>query len=180
LACKKEQISLYIIFYLNNIMKHIGWCLDKIQIVMADIPREVISQQDKDKANKILDEVQEYADTLAKLVLNPRFKEYLNKLERSSIEGIMLQAHEIEELFKDLEHMLHLLDLYIKNLRDIILNHPEQWGGKADQLVLTIHQKFGGERGELRKVFQIAIHAREELEQIVDSEKHLAEFLEIR
>jgi len=158
-------------------MKHIGWCLERIQIVMANIPREVMSQEDKEKAQGILDEIQEYADTLAQIIQNPKFKEYLHQLEESSIEGVRLQAHEIEELFKDLEHMLYVLDLYIKNLREIIINHPEQWGKKANQLVLMIDQKFGGEMGELRKEFQVALHAKEELKRLVTSEKHLAEFL---
>ena len=158
-------------------MKHIGWCLERIQIAMAHIPRALISQEDKEKAQAILDEVQKYANTLAQLILNPEFKKYLYRLENSSIEGIRLQAHKIEELFKDLEHMLYVLDLYIKNLNEIILNHPEQWGKKADQLVLMIDQKFGGEMGELRKEFQIILHTEDELRQIVTSEEHIAEFL---
>lgn len=158
-------------------MKHIGWCLERIQIAMAHIPRAVSSQEDKVKANNILDEVQEYANTLAQLIQHPKFKEYLHQLEKSSIEGVKLQAHEIEELFKDLEHMLYVLDLYIKNLREIVKSHPEQWSKKADQLVLMIDQKFGGEMGELRKEFQVALHTEEELKQLVTSEKHLAEFL---
>ena len=158
-------------------MKHIGWCLERIQIAMANIPRAVISQEDKGKAQNILDEVQEYANTLAQLILNPKFKRYLYQLEKASIERVRLQAHEIEELLKDLEHMLYVLDLYIKNLKEIIINHPEQWSNKADQLVLMIDQKFGGELGELRKEFQIALYAEGELKQIVTSEEHLAEFL---
>ena len=77
-------------------MKHIGWCLDRIQIAMANMPRGVISQEDKEKAREILDEVQEYANTLAQLILNPNFKNNLHKLEKASIEGVRLQAHEIE------------------------------------------------------------------------------------
>lgn len=158
-------------------MKHLGWCLDRIQIAMANLPRAVISQGDKERAQSILDEVQGYANTLAQLILNPNFKNNLHQLEKVSIEGVRLQAHEVEELFKDLEHMLYVLDLYIKNLKEIILNHPEQWSGKADQLVLMINQKFGGGRGELRREFQIALHAEQELKRIVTSEEHLAEFL---
>jgi len=159
-------------------MKHIGWCLDQIQIVMADIPKKVISQKDKTKAQDILNNVQEYANTLAELILNPKFKVYLHQLETASIEGVRLQAREIEELFKDLEHMLYVLDLYLKNLKDIIINHPEQWGKKADQLVLMIDQKFGGEKGELRREFQVAIHTQNQLKQIVTSQDHLVEFLQ--
>ncbi|MDO9581029.1 MAG: hypothetical protein Q7J06_10775, partial [Bacteroidales bacterium] len=68
-------------------------------------------------------------------------------------------------------------DLYIKNLREIIARNPEQWSKKADQLVLMIDQKFGGEMGELRKEFQVALHKEEELKQLITSEEHLAEFL---
>ncbi len=158
-------------------MKHIGWCLERIQIAMAHIPKAVSSQKDKQKANKILNEVQEYEKTLVQLILHPKFKKYLSKLENSSIEGIRLQANEIEGLFKDLKHMLYILDLYIKNLREIIAHNPEQWSIKADQLVLMIHQKFGSETGELRKEFQVALHKEEELKQLITCEEHLAEFL---
>ena len=161
-------------------MKYVGWCLEKIQIALGHIPRAVDSQDDKEKANKILDEIQEYANTLEQLILHPKFKEDLYNLEKSSIERIKFQAKEIEELFKDLEHMLYVLDLYIINLRDIILHHPEQWSRKADQLVLMIDQKFGGERGELRKEFQTALHAEEVLKRLTISEEHLAEFLKMR
>lgn len=160
-------------------MKYIGWCLDRIQIAMADMPREITSQEDKEKAKIILDKVQEYANTLAQIIQNPKFKEYLHRLEETPIGEVRLHAHEIEELFKDLEHMLYVLDLYLKNLKKILINHPEQWSQKADQLVLMIDQKFGGEKGELRKEFQIALHAEEELKRIITSEEHLAEFLKI-
>jgi len=158
-------------------MKTIGWCLERIQVLMSRIPRALISQEDKEKANNTIDEVQKYANTLAQLILNPTFKKYLHQLENAPVEGVRLRAHEVERLFKDLEHMLYVLNLYIKNLREIIINHPDQWSRKADQLVLMIDQKFGGKMGELRKEFKIALHTEEELKQIVTSEKHLAEFL---
>ena len=158
-------------------MKHIGWCLEKIQITIRYIPEDVSSQENKHKAKRILDEVQEYANTLAELIHHPKFKKYLSKLENSSIEGARLQAHEIEELFKDLDHMLYTLDLYIKELREIIRNHPEQWIKKADQVALMIDQKFGGERGELRKEFQVTLHTEEDLKKLITNEKHLSEFL---
>src|SRR3989338_6758606 len=158
-------------------MKHIGWCLDRIQDVMGSIPKEVISEGDKEKANRILDEVQKYADTLVQIIRNHDFRNRLHQLENTQIEGIKLQAREVEELFKDLEHMLYWLGLYIKELREMILNCPEQWYRKRDLLVHTIDEKFGGERGELRKVFQITLHTQEELQRIVTSEEHFAELL---
>jgi cell fate (sporulation/competence/biofilm development) regulator YmcA (YheA/YmcA/DUF963 family) len=158
-------------------MKSIGWCLDRIQIVMVSIPKEVTSPEDKAKANLVLDEVREYADTLAQLIQNPKFKKHLQKLEKAPIEGVQLQVHEVEELFKDLEHILQVLDLYFENLEDIIQNHPKQWHSKAKDLIQMIDQKFGGEWGELRKEFKIALRTEKELKQIITSEKHLAEVL---
>lgn len=160
-------------------MKHIGWCLDKIQMALVHIPKAVISPEDKKKAGDILDEIQKHANTLEQLILNPSFKEYLHQLETASMERVRLQVHEIEELFKDLEHMLLVLDLYLKDLKGIIATNPEKWNKKADQLVLMIDQKFGGERGELRKEFQVALYAEKELKRIISSEEHLAEFLKI-
>lgn len=40
-----------------------------------------------------------------------------------------------------------------------------------------IDQKFGGELGELQKVFQRSLLSKKELKQLVTAEKHLAEFL---
>ncbi len=160
-------------------MKHIGWCLEKIQIAMVRIPRSVDSQEDKKKATRILNTVQGYANTLVQLISNPPFKKSLSQLEKSPIEGIKLQAKEVDSLFKDLQHMLYVLDLYLKSLREIIELHPEQWGKKADQLVLMIDQKFGGERGELRKEFEQAVYRKDELKKLITSEKHLAAFLEL-
>ncbi|MBU2640072.1 MAG: hypothetical protein KKG75_05220 [Nanoarchaeota archaeon] len=158
-------------------MKHIGWCLDQIQIAMMPMPKEVISPEDKVKANDILDKIEEYLKTLAELILNPGFKEKIHQLENASSEGARLQAHEIEELLKDLEHMLYILELYITNLRDIIINHPEQWHNKAKDLCQMISQKFCDEWGELQEKFRIAVHSEEELRQLITSEKHLAEFV---
>ena len=112
-------------------MKHIGWCLDKIQVTMGDIPVAVNSKEDREKANSILDEVQKYANTLAQLVLNPDFKTRLHTLEGNSIEGMSVQAHEIQEIFKGLEHVLYLIDLYIKNLKEILIYRPQEWSRKA-------------------------------------------------
>ena len=158
-------------------MKHIGACLDNIQILLGGIPKNIDSPQDKDKAIRIVDEVEEYANTLAQLVTNPNLRDYLAKLEKEPINGIQMQAHEVENLLKELMHILYLLDLYIQNLRDIIANHPEQWRTKAENLVLTIAKKFNDEQGNLHRVFKIVLYEQRELEQIVTSENHLAEFL---
>ena len=158
-------------------MKTIGWCLERIQIAMSKIPRDVVFVENQRKAKQILNEVQEYADILEKIITNSKFKDYLMRLEKCSFEEIKFNAKKIEELHKDLEHMLYVLDLYIKNLNEIIIRHPEQWSEKADQRVLMIDQKFGGERGELKKEFQIYIHNKEELKEILIAEEHLVEFL---
>jgi len=164
-------------------MKHIGWCLDNIQIAMMDMPKELTSEESKKKAKQVIDDVQKYADTLVDLIRNPEFKKTIHKLEQAPIEGIRLQAHEVEELFKDLEHALHVIDLTLTELREILALkfHDEKdirrWKRSYDKLVLMIDQKFGGERGELRKEFQINLHTKEQLQDIVNSEKHLAEFL---
>jgi hypothetical protein len=158
-------------------MKHIGWCLDMIQIVMARIPNEVNSEENKKLAQSLLDDVQEYANTLEALIKNPKFRKILERLEKVPIKEVTEQAHNIEELFKDFEHMLYVLDLYIKELNYIIKNNPAQWSQKADQITLMIDQKFGGEMGELRKEFLIALHTKSELAEVVADERHLAEFL---
>ncbi|HIH12025.1 TPA: hypothetical protein HA241_07590 [Candidatus Woesearchaeota archaeon] len=160
-------------------MKHIGWCLDQIQIVMATMPKTVLSRQNTAKAKVILSEVQKYTNTLEQLIQNPNFKSSLHQLENSSIEGVKLQAHEVERLFDDLKHLLLVLDLYLQQLWQILIAHPEQWGQKADQLVLMIDQKFGGEMGELRQEFKVALYQLEELRKIVTSKEHLAEFLKL-
>lgn len=164
---------------ITYLMKHIGWCLDRIQIVLMKMPQEVNSPIQKTLAMVLIDEVNKYAITLTEIITNPKFKKSLNQLEQASVEGVKLQAHEIEKLLKDFEHMLQVLELYIKNLKDIIINHPEQWHSKAKDLIEVIDQKFGGEKGELRKEFEIALHKEQELKEIISSERHLAEFLKL-
>lgn len=201
-------------------MKHIGWCLDKIQMEFMLLPRTIDSPKDKVKSIKILDEVEGYAHTLAQLVMNPKLRVYLNRLVKAPIQGVRLQEQEVEELLKGLEHTLYLIDLYIGELRELIKSHSGTWvyktkqifvavkhlfdknkrklgkeynlaqnfkskirslqhqfSNKANRLVETIDRKFGGERGELREEFKLALYNVEELKKIVDSEKHLAEFL---
>jgi phosphoribosylanthranilate isomerase len=159
-------------------MKHIGLCLDRIQILMSQIPREVDSESEKKQARFVLNEVEMYLETLVEIITNPKFRKYLNELEHSSDKGVQLSAGKIEELFKDLNHMLQVLNLYIRELKEIILKRPEQWGRAADQITLMIDQKFGGENGELREEFQVALHAEDELRELVTSKNHLKEFFD--
>ena len=48
-------------------MKHIGWCLDQIQIVTSKMPLRLHSSEDKAKAQAIINEVEEYKNTLAEI-----------------------------------------------------------------------------------------------------------------
>ncbi|MBU0979857.1 MAG: hypothetical protein KJ709_03555 [Nanoarchaeota archaeon] len=201
-------------------MKHIGWCLERIQYALAGLPNNIDSEEDKAKASRIIDEVEEYAHTLEQLVYNHKLRVHLNRLSKAPIDGVRLQEHEVVELMKDLKHMLYLLDLYIKELRDLMKSHSGTWryklkqtgiamihlldkdkrrlgrdysiaknikttigdrchqfSKKAQYLTQEIDSRFGGEKTELRKEFQIVLYQKQELKDIVSSEKHLAEFL---
>jgi hypothetical protein len=158
-------------------MKSIGDLLDGIQIVMSKIPKRLVTNSDFQKAKSILDRVQEYFKDLERLITSPGFEKVIRRLEHSSIEEVNLEAHQIENLMKDLRHMLYETDLYIRNLWQIVIAHPEQWAAKSDQLTLMIDQKFGGEYGELRKEFTIILHTEEELEEIQGDERRLRKFL---
>jgi hypothetical protein len=155
-------------------MKYIGWCLDQIQIVMVKIPRDVISSEDKAKAQAIINEVEKYAKTLAQIITNPEFKVDIQVFRHEAMKELKLQADEIEQLLKDLNHMLYELNLYIQNLREIIKDNPDQWSSKSQDLVHMIDQKFGDGRGELKKEFKMALHTKARLKQLVTSEEHLA------
>ncbi|MFT4303472.1 MAG: hypothetical protein ACMXYG_02830 [Candidatus Woesearchaeota archaeon] len=158
-------------------MKYIGWYLERIQIEMSHFPTTVISDKDKRKANSILDDIQKYADSLSKIIHHPKFIKILLRLKNTSYTKTRFLESEIEDLFKDLDHMLYVLELYIKELREIIHNHPEKLKEKAKQLVQMIDEKFGGERGELRDVFQSTLHSIDELKEIISDEKELKEIL---
>ena len=56
-------------------------------------------------------------------------------------------------------------------------NDSKGWYYEKDQLFALIGRKFSDEKGELRRVFQVSLHTREELQRIITSEEHLAEFL---
>ena len=64
-----------------------------------------------------------------------------------------------------------------ENFKALVRKLLNQWGYKADQLALAIDQKFGGENGELRREFKIALYKMDELKKIVKYEKHLLKFL---
>jgi len=162
-------------------MKHIGWCLDQIQLVMGNMPGELDSEEKKTKATQVITQVQEYANTLTNIIHNPKFLNTLHQLKSAHIEGIRLQAQEVEELVKNLEHMLQVIDLTLTELREIITldeKNIKRWRRSFDKLIIMIDQKFGGEMGELRREFQISLHTKEELQSIITSEQHLAEFLQ--
>ncbi len=181
-------------------MKHIGACLDGIQIALAQIPRKVESAEDKAKAFKIMDEIEAYLITLQQLTINPKLKDYLHELERTPVmdrtskgylaskdylanlgrepvDGVPVQAHQVEELLKDLEHMLYLISRYIQIARVSIPAYPDKWVQTVPDLTLAIDQKFGGEMGELRAEFKLVLYKEEELRRLVSNDKHLAEFL---
>jgi len=99
-------------------MKHVGWCLEKIQIAFRNMPKELTSEDSKKQAINVIDDVQKYADTLVDLVHHHKFEELIHNLEHIPIEGIKLQTNHIKELFKDLEHALYIIDLTLKELRD--------------------------------------------------------------
>lgn len=160
-------------------MKHVGYYLDKIQMEMMHIPRQIDTDDNVKRAHDVLAEVRSCEKSLIALITHSSFRSKLNLLENSSMQEIKLQAHEIEELFKSLEHMLYELDLYLKNLYQILeQKNSAQWLPKYDQIVVMIDQKFGGERGDLRKEFQVVLHTREELKEILSAEELIQHFLE--
>ena len=164
-------------------MKHIGWCLEKIQIAFGNMPKELTSEDSKKQAKNVIDDVQKYADTLINLVHHPEFIKIIHQLEKVPIDGIKMHANHIEELAKDLEHALYVIDLTLEELKELVnlksmdKNDVIRWKMSYDKLVLMIDQKFGGDLGELRKEFQVTLHTKEQLQEIVKSEEHLAEFL---
>lgn len=146
-------------------------------MVMLRAPLDLNSAKDVDKANRIVNNVQYYVKTLSELIANPNLRACLNQLESYPDEELRLEAHQIETLFKDLEHTTHQLILYIEELREVIKHRPQEWRKVGDQLVLMIDQKFGGERGELRKEFGAVLHKEADLRALITCEEHLAEFL---
>ncbi len=162
-------------------MKHIGWCIDQIFKEMEHMPKDVTSQEKRDEASSKLDKVEKFIGTLIELIHHPKFREHVKRLENAPFEELKTQGHEIEELAKNLETGLYLLDQHIKNLRDILANHPDQWEKEfrreAEELVFMLAHKFCGDRGELHKELEIATHTEEELRELVSSEEHLEAFL---
>lgn len=164
-------------------MKHIGWCLDKIQMTCMSMPKKMDSEESKKKAAEVIDDIQKYADTLVNLVHNHKFEKQIHTLENTHIEGIKLQTKHIKELIKDLEHALYIIHLTLDELREMLKldftdkDNALKWKKSYDKLVVMIDQKFGGERGELREEFKVAVYTKKHLKEIVKSEKHLSEFL---
>ena len=131
-------------------MKHIGWCFDKITEELMHLPRNMDSQKDKDQAIKVLDEVEGYLRVIEKLLKHGRYKKDLRVLSRSPSRNFVLQEHEIEELLKDVEHTAHLVDLYLKDLRNILEQDPHEWSFKVRGFVIGTRKFFEKDKGRLR------------------------------
>jgi hypothetical protein len=121
-------------------MKHIGWCLDQIQIAMMGLPKPIDSQEAKDKANEILNEVEGYKNTLVQLIEHPKFKEYLHNLEGVKIEEVSLEAAHIEQLAKDLETMAYSFETYLIEIRELIESHSSgRWFKMKIRIIVLMH-----------------------------------------
>lgn len=158
-------------------MKHIGWCLKEIQRIMGYIPHQLQSEKDKEHALRALQETQDCLDTLKRLITHPSFAAKLQALRHAPYKELRLQAQHIEALNKDLEDIIRIITGDIAALKHIITHEPARWADKVQDLVLIIHQKFAGEKTELRKEFDAVLHSEDELKALVKVEKHLAEFL---
>lgn len=164
-------------------MKHIGKCLDSIQMAFVKMPKELDSPQKKIIALSIIKVSRKYATILENLITNSQFGEIIKRLENVDIDGIKMQAKEVETLLKDLEHSLLLIDLTLNELfeiaskDDLSAEDKHIWRRSYTKIVRMINEKFGGKRGDLRREFQISLHKAEELREAVALEKHLADLL---
>ena len=164
-------------------MKHIGWCIDNIQVASGRVPKFITSDDLKKKAKNAIDDVHKYLNTLIDLVHNDTFEKAIHELEHAPIEGIRLQTHEVKELFKDLNSALYIIDLTLKELTEI-LNlkviseyDAKRWRLLYQKIMYMTSKKFCDEHYMLNKEFEVSLHTKKQLQKMVRSEEHLAEFL---
>ncbi len=164
-------------------MKHIGWCLEQIQITMIGSSGNIDTPEEKKRALWAINKTEEYLKTLLELVNRPDFKKTLYRLKNSSVKDVQLQEQEIEKLINDIRYTTNYIGLSLEQAKgflkeyDFSSDHAARWKKTYDAIVHLIDQKFGGERGELKKEFEAVLHTEKELKQIVSDEKHLASML---
>jgi len=162
-------------------MKHIGWCLEELQRILAKIPRYLKDTEDdskeRSKANTIVNRLQEVVNTLEQIVLNPKFEKYIKRLEQAPIHELQMQGEKIEHLLHELVEFVGAWKTALQHLRKVIIQNPEVRREETRHLSYDIQCKFGNVMCELNEEFKQAVHTEEELREAVNSEQHLEEFL---
>ena len=136
-------------------MKHIGWCLEKIQIELSRLPKRIDTKEDKKKANKIIDNVEKYAKTCSELIKNPKLKFYVKRLEDSYLRDAKEKGKEVERIIKDLNDAINIIFNYIILLRKLISRHSSSYPYRGKQIIVASYHLISKDKQKLGKEYTI-------------------------
>ncbi|MBT5023319.1 hypothetical protein HOK51_07255 [Candidatus Woesearchaeota archaeon] len=164
-------------------MKHILTLIDKILDLLGTIPRTVDSDSDKDRANKIVDKLIKYTNSLEKLIKAHRDDEYMQRLHSSSISQVKGFADEVENLFRDLISLLDILKEDAKDMKKIvndgdIEDRSKKWCSAVAHLNMGVLMlQLNKHEKRIQKFLKIKTFQEHELRKIIDCEDHVVELL---
>ena len=161
-------------------MKHTFAIIDALVKLLGQVPRQTIETEErKEKAKEICNEIVLYIETLRKLIINHKEEKYLQKLHAAHITKISDWADQVAALLSKFDSFLDTLEKDVKKLPEVIENKPEQWQIHIHDLAFGVYLSgLHDEEKEMKRFREIAVFEMHELKGMI-SAKHLAEIKEI-
>ncbi|HII71228.1 TPA: hypothetical protein HA265_00555 [Candidatus Woesearchaeota archaeon] len=167
-------------------MKHTFVFIDKVLIILKDVPKSLDTPEKKEHAHKIVRDLESYTRTLKKIIHSHKQEEYRQRLHNIHLAGAPELAGKVDALIKKFDSLLVILERDAEVLKDTIENSPEKWvsriGDLAFDMVMTgLHQmqaEMTEEDKEIERFKQMALFEMHELEELVDSAEHISDILQ--
>lgn len=106
-------------------MKHTFVLIDKIMILITDIPPRIRNDSELAKARRDLNKLKEYTKKLEKLIDAHKTTQHLTKLLAYHIDSIPNWAQKVDAQFKKLDNLMQVLNSDIQILETILKKFPK-------------------------------------------------------
>jgi len=161
-------------------MKHTFYFIDKLMVLIKDVPIKITSNKESANAFKLIEEIERYAHTLRQMVENHKNTEYLNKLEALYVGDVMEWSSRIKQLFKNFDDLLLGLEEYMQRLKKILdSGHYDKWGDEVGNLAMRMVMLGLHDDEELMiRLRKEEIVNVSRLRHIIEYEEHIAELLQ--
>lgn len=155
-------------------MKHTFAFIDKLIILLKFVPQNVDTSEDKDKARKAIVLIEEYTQTLRKLINNHKTEENLRKLHQAPNRSVTSWAQHVAATFKKMESLLDVLYEDAEKLTTILENNPQQWNSKISDMALgMVLSGLHDSEDHVVRLRNIAVFEIHELEAVISDKRHM-------